>query len=285
MMAAISKTTALSLCLTEARRLCFSPDVAELRLAAILADNALELILFNLVEEFIFHDRWSGSPTWNYDRRIQIHATFEAKITAALEQGWLDLSQAEVARVGHYIRNGAYHTGELASDNVAAAWTPMVINMAIQVGAQHSLIDPTSVAPVPQNDLSAALELCISTILDRIDQVLDGLHEYGTASTGPRPSDDDLDEILATAEAAWGVGFLEITPGKKKEEMKEMLRTHVFDGSALPKRHLTLPRLRTWQGEAVALRSSTTLEQVGAWWRVVDRRLSVYERTVELANL
>ncbi len=278
--------TPLELCLSEASRLSFSSTPAEVRLGVILADNAVELLLLGKAEDFIFHDRWSTEPDWDYDRRVQVHSTFEAKVVAAVEQGWIDRTQAEVARTGHYIRNGAYHTGEAGGgDRIAAAWCPHVLHLAFQLATR----DGRPLQAVPHTGaaepITAVLELCASTVADRVDQVVHGLHEYGTACTGPLPDDDELDEILAGAEAAWGVGFIETSPGRKKDEVKAMLRAHVFDGSSLPRRQLTVSQLRTWQAEAAAHRGSPVLSAVAPWWRTVDRRLSVYEKTIELANL
>ena len=251
----------------------------------ILADNAVELLLLGMAEDFIFHDRWSTEPDWDYDRRVQVHTTFEAKVVAALEQGWMDQSQSEVARTGHYIRNAAYHTGEAAGDQLAAAWCPLVLDLARQLAGRHGRAAPAGLQPAPALPMASVLDLCASTVLGRIDRVILGLHEYGTACTGPLPPDNELDDILAVAEAAWGVAFIEVTPGRKKDEVKAMLRSHVFDGSPLARRQLTMPQLRRWQTEARAQRATPALGSVAPWWRTVDRRLTVYEKTVELANL
>lgn len=277
--------TPLALCLREAARLHSSTLTAEVRLAAILADNAVELLLLGLSEDFIFHDRWSTKPEWDYDRRSQLYSSFEAKVVAAVEQGWLDPDQAEIARIGHYIRNNAYHTGELSGDQMAFVWCPLVLKLAIVLARAHEPSASTGVDIDPPPPLSVALNLCASTVLDRIAKVLIGLHEYGTACTGPMPSDDDLDDILAGAEAAWGVGFIETAPGRKKDDVRTMLRSHVFDGSPLPNRQLTVHKLRAWEAEARAHQLSPTLRSTALWWRTVDRRLAVYEKTIELANL
>lgn len=80
------KPSPLELCLLEACRLSTSSLSAEIRLGVILADNAVELLLLGMAEEFIFHDRWSTKPSWDYDRRVQVHSTFEAKSSLPLSK-------------------------------------------------------------------------------------------------------------------------------------------------------------------------------------------------------
>lgn len=160
-----------------------------------------------------------------------------------------------------------------------------MLQLALQLAENNGNTQLASLQPPAPTPITLVIDLCAENVVDRINQVIVDLHEYGTACTGPLPEDYELDDILAGAEAAWGVGFIETSPVRKKEGVKEMLRGHVFDGSPLPQRQLTLPQLRTWQVEATAHRASPTLSSVAPWWRVVDRRLSIYEKTVELANL
>lgn len=281
----IGSPTALSLSLDQACHLCTSQVQAEVRLSVILADNAVELMLLSLVEDFILVDRWSVSPTWGYDQRVRLFNVFEEKVAAAVEQGWLDADEAEVARTVHYLRNAAYHRNTATEDRAMAAWCPVGAALALRLARTISPAEAATIAPPPAAPPADALRLCVAAVLERIDRVLAGLHECATTGTGVCPPDDELDEVLATAEAAWGVGFIEAVPGRKREVVAEMLRGHVFDGSALPHRQLTVLQLRAWQVEANDHLTSLTVRSTAPWWRTVDRQLTLYEQTVKLANL
>jgi hypothetical protein len=160
----------LELCFAEALRL--NSSSAGKRIALILIDNAVELMLGDLLEPCLFASRFSNQP-FPYDERVKIYAEFDAKVDGAVKLDLLSQERAAIASNGHHLRNRAYHAGR--SDAVIVdVILPIYFRDAVHL-ASTQFFQPLKrfdALSSPRLETKEVASVLIRTIAERLGRVL-----------------------------------------------------------------------------------------------------------------
>jgi hypothetical protein len=266
----------LELCLAEAIR--YAMTIGSERLSIILVDNMVDLMLADLLEPYLFADRFLGECSFGYQQRIDIYKSFPAKVAASVKLGMLNRYDAETALIGHQLRNRLYHTG-VADSGVIEAVVPAYLCDAIHLaGTQFykELLNLRATLPTQPRDLAKIAVLLIRNVIGRVAFVVTVLDEHTNCDENDTARDSKLDAALAHAENIWGREFIEKTNGTRPN-VRANLTAHNPDVGSLPQRILQLSELRKLKVDADRRSTTPIYSTICPWWRKADRQLALYE--------
>ena len=289
------------------------------RLAAIVADNFAEIIMYHkVIHEFASEQVWRNlrPPRWAPEKRRKVLDDFDAKVNFLMSEiGAIDADDAEFLKYGHWIRNRAYHTDAYHADVIsviARTYFSKVCRLYPQLrfpgvaysGSQreahflkrYGLSEPAelihgglaricdglaSPRDCPATDLAAGLS---NNLVRRIEAIIGTSEEYGFLDTlldGKGQSDADKDDVLKRIQFA---DYYEPDPNPTKLDegfCKAIARRKAeFASYATP---VTVQKLRRWKDTAVSIAKETTFGRAVKRFKSLDEQFSSVEDLVHRA--
>lgn len=278
------------------------------RLALLLLDNLAELFMYKKVRLIFAHDsqfEHSIPPKYPVGKREKILEHFNEKVNFLVSETQdIEQDEGDVIKIGHQIRNEAYHNGvlreaiilclttiyfEIVCKLLPRLWTGSysfsdldeVTTFLQRYGVQSSLIDVEVLTKIcnrlmegkncPINELCETLS---EDLLRRIDETVEGLEYLSSNANPPSTADDCLKRLQFTPMFMSKYKFANTDEGFQEfiKTWDELLSKY--------KPPVTIDRIERWKQRAFDLKSVTKPGSSMRKFADLDRELLPIERMV-----
>lgn len=286
-----------------------SPTTA--RLSLFLLDNLAELLMYNFARIELLKEDWiAGSmraqPRYSTKKGSNVLRDFEDKVNFLVQNvGKLDSLQDIILKVGHRLRNEAYHNGILRESIIIPVvhvyfqtvcelmptlWTGIydftdhteVENFLKKYGQDSVLINRDNLGGICRTilkgrecDVSELARAVSNDLVSRIEETIEMIE--GLASDQKRSPEDVLKYIQFSEET-------DLEFGGKAESHEEWLEfqreIEVRLAAFRPK--VTLRKLQTWKKQAGKITSETSPGKILARFNQIDKPFVEKEKIEDL---
>ena len=279
------------------------------RLSLFLLDNLAELLMYNSVRmEFAWDDQFASvrPPKCSANKRRKIMDYFNDKVNFLVEEKKLDYDQEQVLKLGHRLRNEAYHNGilrEYIIIPITRAYLQTVCELlpTLWIGSysytNHNEvkdflkkydenfgdIDHDSLRQICQIILKgrecevSQLALAVSDdLINRVEETIEGL-EY-LSSNGQKKSPDEILKWMQFREET----DIEFGVVKSDEEFRELWKK-VEQALSVFRPKVTLRTLESWKRKAERIKLEASSGVISAKFQEIDQPFLKIENFVSEA--